>query len=140
MPLFAWDDTYCVNIPHIDEQHKRLVFFINELHEAMVKNEEDAITGKILNDLTDYIKEHFSTEEDLMRKSDMACLDTAGKQHYERHTTEHAEFTKKIVDMNRQYYEKKIYISVDLLTYLVEWLLHHIVTVDKQCVSFVKKA
>lgn len=138
MALFAWDDTYGLNIPHIDEQHRRLMSFINELHEAMLKNEEDTITGKILNDLTNYIKEHFDAEEDLMRKSDFVCLDTAGRQYYEKHTLEHAEFTKKITDMNRQHHEKKSYISVDLLTYLVEWLLNHIANVDKQYASFMK--
>lgn len=138
MALLAWDNTYCLNIPHIDEQHKRLMSFINELHEAMLRNEEHKITGKILDNLTDYIKEHFLAEEYLMEKSDFTFPDTPENQHYKKHKREHALFTEKITKMNRQYYEQKDYISVELLTYLVEWLLNHIVNIDKQYASFIK--
>ncbi len=137
MSLFAWDNTYCVGIPHIDEQHERLVSYINKLHVAMLRNEEDNITGKILNELTDYIKNHFSIEDDMMVKYGFSNHDATTRQQYERHKMEHAEFTRKITDMVRKHYENKEYISVDLLTYLVEWLLNHIATIDKQYASFI---
>jgi len=136
MSLFAWDNTYSVGIPHIDEQHEKLVSYINKLHEAMLRNEEDSITGNILDKLIDYIKGHFSTEEDLMVKSGYANHDVTTELQYGRHKMEHAEFARKVSDMNQKHYEKKEYISVDLLTYLVEWLLNHIASVDKQYVSF----
>ncbi len=135
MALIAWNKSYCVNVPQIDEQHKKLVSLINEMHEAMQRNEEHSATGKILNDLTDYIKVHFSMEEELMNKSGFSRLDAARKQHYDKHKKEHAAFTEKITGMNRQHNEEKSYISVDLLTYLVEWLLNHIAEIDRQCVS-----
>ena len=137
MSLFAWDNTYCVGIPHIDEQHERLVSYINKLHEAMLKNEEDNVTGKILNELTDYIKNHFSNEDDMMVKAGFSNHDATTRQQYEKHKMEHAGFTRKITDMNRKHYEKREYISVDLLTYLVEWLLNHIANIDKQYASFI---
>lgn len=140
MSLIAWNNGYCVNIPQIDEQHKKLVSLINELHAAMQRNEEHSITGKILNDLTGYIKEHFSMEEELMDKSGLPRLDADRKQHYDKHKREHAAFAAKITDMNRQHNKEKSYISVDLLTYLVEWLLNHIAEIDMQCVSFLNRA
>lgn len=137
MALFAWDSTYCVGIPHIDEQHERLVSYINKLHEAMLRDEEDNVTGKILNELTDYIKNHFSIEDDMMVKTGFSNYDTTTRHQYERHKMEHAEFTRKITDLNRKHYEKREYISVDLLTYLVEWLLNHIANIDKQYALFI---
>lgn len=137
MSLFAWDNTYCVGIPHIDEQHEKLVSCINKLHQAMLRDEEDNVTGKILNELTDYIKHHFAGEEDLMVSTGFSNHDVITRHQYDRHKMEHAEFTRKITDMIRKHYESKEYISVDLLTYLVEWLLNHIASIDKQYASFI---
>ncbi|MEK6728705.1 MAG: bacteriohemerythrin [Planctomycetota bacterium] len=138
MSLFAWDNTYSVGIPHIDEQHEKLVSYINKLHQAMLRDEEDNVTSKILNELTDYIKNHFAGEEDLMVKTGFSDHDVTTRHQYERHKMEHAEFTRKITDMIRKHYENKEYISVDLLTYLVEWLLNHIASIDKQYAAFIK--
>ncbi len=138
MPLFTWDNTYSVGIPHIDEQHEKLVSYINKLHQAMLRDEEDNVTGKILNELTDYTKIHFATEDDLMVKTGFSDHGAVTRLQYERHKAEHAEFTRKITDMSQKHYENKEYISVDLLTYLVEWLLNHIASIDKQYASFIK--
>ncbi len=38
MPLIPWSDQYSLMIDSIDNQHKKLVGFINQLHEAMMED------------------------------------------------------------------------------------------------------
>lgn len=39
MSLIQWDDNLSVNISTFDNQHKKLILMINELHEAMAQGQ-----------------------------------------------------------------------------------------------------
>ena len=68
--LMGWDDHYSVGIRYIDEQHKNLVSYTNRLYKACLKSEQEARTEfqKIIPRLVDYVKFHFSAEEQMMER------------------------------------------------------------------------
>ena len=68
MSFIKWSEDYSVGIEKIDMQHKKLVSYINELHDAMKDGQSNSVIGDILNKLVKYTKEHFSTEEEYMQK------------------------------------------------------------------------
>ena len=35
MAMFAWNKKYSVNIREIDDEHKRLIIMVGQLHDAM---------------------------------------------------------------------------------------------------------
>lgn len=65
MAFFNWDDLGSVNIERIDNQHKKLVSYLNELFEAMRAGKGNEVLEKILNALLSYTNTHFASEEKL---------------------------------------------------------------------------
>jgi hemerythrin len=65
MALFDWKEDYSVGVASIDDQHKRLIAWINRLHEAMTAGAAGNVMEQTLADLIDYTVYHFATEEKL---------------------------------------------------------------------------
>lgn len=124
MSLLNWTEDLSVNINGIDNQHKKLVDLINELHSAMKDGKGKDKLGPILTELIEYTKYHFSAEEKLMQQKNYPG--------YSKHKNEHDIFTKKIVEFNNQYNSGSLSLSIDVLMFLKEWLVVHIKGTDKQ--------
>ena len=88
MALFTWKDEYSVKVEKIDQQHKRLVELLNELHSSMLAAKATGILDKILTELVEYAAVHFKTEEDLFKIYDYV--------NYAAHKEAHDSFTKKV--------------------------------------------
>ena len=69
MALIAWNDSYSVKVKQMDEQHKKLVEMINQLHDAMKVGQGKQVVGDVLNALVSYTKTHFASEEGCHRYS-----------------------------------------------------------------------
>lgn len=63
--MIEWDEKYSCGIEEIDDQHKKLFFFIGEL-EGDLRDKKYIKLGHILNYLTQYAKGHFGFEETCM--------------------------------------------------------------------------
>lgn len=128
MALIEWSEHYSVKVKNIDNQHKKLVGLINELHSAMREAHGKDVLGKILNDLTDYTVFHFSTEEKLMKDN--------GYPGYIAHKSEHDKLTKQVTELKDNLESGKSVISQEVLFFLKDWLLNHIAVTDKKYSSF----
>lgn len=124
MAYFAWKDSYSVGINTFDEQHKRLILFIDELHQAMARGRGDAAVILILADLVEYTKTHFAAEEQAMETHNYAG--------YLAHKEEHAALTRRVLDFAKQRRDGKAALSLEIGHFLKDWLAHHIVQTDKQ--------
>ncbi len=127
MPLIVWSDKYTVKNILIDNQHKKLIGFINDLHSAMKEGKAKNILSKILDDLVTYTKEHFRTEERMMQN--------AGYKNFTNHKLEHNKLTQKVIDFQQQYNEGKVNLTFEIMTFLQTWLVNHIEKSDKQYVG-----
>lgn len=67
MSLFAWNEKYSVNIQEIDDQHKRLIGLVSQLHGAMQQGKGKEVMDKILKELIQYTRTHFAAEERIMK-------------------------------------------------------------------------
>ena len=124
MELIQWSEKYSVSNFLIDSQHKRLVSMINQLHESMRDGKGKETLQKILDDLVKYTKEHFLTEETMMKK--------ANYPGYAAHKAEHDKLTEKAVDLQKSYAEGKSPLTMDVLNFLKNWLTNHIEGTDKK--------
>ncbi len=68
MSYIIWDDTLDVGVAALNEDHKHLMQFINELHSGMITGIGISKMTYILDGLIDYTKKHFMREEALMKK------------------------------------------------------------------------
>lgn len=118
----SWSERLSVGNLIIDNQHKQLISYLNELHDAMTEGRETAIIANLLGKLHAHGKEHFEREE---------ILWTARKyQGAEAHKNEHRGFLVKVLDFNLQLHSGKAINSLELLVFLREWFMKHLATSD----------
>jgi len=122
--LITWSDRYSVGISRIDEQHKRLLELINDLHAAMLVKEGELVLSKILDGLAAYAVAHFATEETLMKKFSYP--------DYARHKAEHDRLMAQVTLLLEKSRTDATALTREVMTFLQRWLVGHIVNLDKK--------
>lgn len=128
MALIKWDDSFSVNVGKIDDQHRALVTMNNELNEAMAQGKGKDVLGKIVNGLISYTATHFKTEEDY--------FNTFRYPEKDSHKKEHVEFVRKVTEFKDGFESGKLSLSIEVMTFLSNWLRNHIKVVDKKYSRF----
>ena len=123
-----WKDEYSVGIDSIDQQHRRLVNLINQLHTAVSYSTGEEFEREALDELVDYTKTHFSYEEGLMEQN--------GYPDFEPHKAQHEQMIQKVNEVLAEYKEDQDAAMKDALDYLSDWLINHINGTDKEYSSF----
>ncbi|MBI1937888.1 MAG: bacteriohemerythrin [Ignavibacteriales bacterium] len=131
MALLTWNNTYSVNINSIDNQHKRLVDLMNNLHDAMKQGKGKDVLGEILNDLANYTVYHFNHEEKLFASH--------GYPEGNLHKAEHDKLIKQVDELKNKYNSGSVTVTLDVLNFLKNWLTDHIVGSDKKYSSFLNE-
>lgn len=127
--LIKWDDALKVNIQKIDEQHEKLVSMINQLYNAIqLKNPSKETISSVLKSLVDYVKVHFKTEEDYFKQFNYP--------YYETHKLEHDAFAGQILSFQKDFDAGVQTIGFELLDFLKDWLVKHILISDKKYSKF----
>lgn len=122
MSFFTWDEKYSVQVAEMDDQHKRLFEIIADLHQAMSQGKGNTVMADILKKLQDYTVTHFKKEEEYMQKFGYSGLAEQKKQH--------TLFIQKLSDYQISLSDKKLGLSIEVMTFLKDWLITHIQQVD----------
>ena len=125
--MYQWSDEYVLGIEEIDLQHKRLIEIANQIYEIM--NDQWRLDKynqilEVLGELKDYTVYHFKSEEEYMAK--------IGYKKRFSHAIEHSAFVEKLnaVDL-RDLDEKQDKYLRELLGFITDWVVNHIMTTDK---------
>jgi len=122
MPIVEWDARLEIGIEPFDEHHKHLVAMLNKAYDALVCEAPAENVGDILAELFDYASYHFVAEEFWMTEHRYPRL--------QEHVEEHTRFTQRLVELCQEYRQKETSLSLEVLTFLREWLTHHILGSD----------
>lgn len=128
-----WTEDLKVGVDKIDNQHKELFRRIGDLVDAIRSKTCKLTIGETLNFLDEYIKEHFSAEEALMREK--------GYPQYEAHHAMHEKFIKDFqAFMDEMRAEESSYTrSVLTNQIVVDWIVDHIHKVDKELGRYIRE-
>ncbi len=129
MALIVWDSNLDTGIEVIDNQHKRIVEYINKLDVAREMHSQEEV-GRVLDELVDYTLSHFTFEESLMEE--------AGYPFINAHKKVHQLFVKRVGDY-MQRYKMGEDITEELLNTLKAWLINHIRNDDNDYSQIVKE-
>ncbi len=124
-----WIPEYNTGIDVIDDQHKRILDYINEIDDVSVKTDRARIR-QILDNIIDYTQSHFTFEESLQEE--------AGYKYRVPHKRVHDLFIKKIENY-RDRFEEGHSIESELNDVLAKWLINHIQHDDADYVGAVKE-
>ena len=127
MAIIEWNQGYSVQNSELDEQHKKLIELINLLHDQMKMGKGRESLNRVLTQLEEYTRTHFSCEEQWMER--------AGFSGLESHRKEHESLTRQVKELTEQHRAGKISLSLEVMLFLKDWLINHIQKSDKQYVS-----
>lgn len=130
MAVIDWKDVYETGIVALDNEHKGLLREINRLYEAVRDKRGEEVTADILVMLESYTIEHFQHEERLMSEYHYPELD--------EHRAKHKNMIDTVREMKQRPVVDSQALAVELLRFLREWLMDHILTVDKKYGAFLE--
>lgn len=128
MTMISWDETLRVGVREIDDQHQKLIDLINMFDEALAGNLGRPGFAKLLNDLIQYTKFHFGTEERLMNQ--YLYLDRVA------HIEGHHHLVHQLVTFRDEFNDGRSEVTTETLSFLKEWLLDHIRHSDKEMAAY----
>ena len=126
---FSWDNKYNTGLDVVDEQHKKLVDLINQLGAISARQASTDELGAILTELANYTIYHFATEQKIMSEFG---IDLA---HQNAHVRAHDHFTAQVKVAAKLLLERADIshrLVSPLLKYLTDWLVQHILGLDKR--------
>jgi len=119
-----WDNSLEIGINIIDQQHKEIIAYINQLHDVVAVSGGRDINAisEVLAGLISYTETHFAYEEEL--------LDNLNYPFTSDHKKIHQAFGQRMRD-----YQERFLVGEDvvepLLVELQSWLRNHIQTSDQ---------
>ncbi|NPA45575.1 MAG: hemerythrin family protein [Chlorobi bacterium] len=129
--LIKWNSTYELGIKEIDRQHMKLVDIINDFYNAFATAQAHEKIGDIIEDLVNYTVFHFTAEEEIFSNSDYP--ETTA------HKTKHKEFVEELKRYHQEVKDGNMTTTYDLMTYLRDWLIKHIMGTDRGYLDYIKK-
>ncbi len=131
MPIMSWSDSYTVNAPELDAQHEILFKLINDLYDCMKLGQGQQVLGRTLDALVSYIVVHFSDEENMLARIKYPDLP--------EHQLEHDDFVRKVNEFQTDFENGRAVMTSQVLGFLKDWLVNHIMKSDKKYAGFVKR-
>ena len=129
-----WRESLATGDAEIDEQHKELFKRFNNLLTAcnLGKGKEE-VAGLLLF-LNDYIRSHFTAEEELQIRHRYPS--------YDAHKEQHDKFRRDLMELERQFDADGASVALVIQTNqtLVNWLIKHISGTDKELAGFLRMA
>lgn len=123
METIVWDESLSVGVSEIDDQHKRLIEFINELGSFIFGSRgDDNPIQSVLSGLFNYTIYHFFTEEQIMQET--------GYPNYSKHKTEHVNLTAEVISYLDRFVKGEKDIHLEVFEFLKGWLMGHIKVSD----------
>lgn len=129
--FMEWKPELSLGIPSIDAQHHKLVDMINELYDGFMSGRVDDSIGVVFTGLAEYAATHFAHEETVFAQTKYA--DTFA------HKKEHDAFVSRVLSLKAKFDAgDRSILTQDLMLFLKNWLVKHIMGTDKKYVAHFK--
>lgn len=128
MKDLIWDNTLSVDVPEIDEDHRKLVDLFNLLNHAVAEGEQKAYVEAVMEELVSCTVWHFRHEERLMLKY--------GYEGFAEHKSEHEDLIQSARLLQQKFAQggadpaAPSAISSQDIEQLEHWLTGHIYGAD----------
>jgi len=124
MKIFQWTALFETGLVEVDAQHQRLVELVNDLADKIDSGEPEQLKATLVA-LAKYTVYHFQCEEQLMNAAGV------DQDHAQRHIETHRLFVKQVSDWIEHQHEDAQIALPQLLDYLANWLIFHILGDDQ---------
>ncbi len=122
--LLVWDDSLSVGIEEIDLEHRELVDLVNQLHQSIRDDQDQAQQIALIEQIKERVQGHFDTEERWFKEH--------GFPEAEEHIERHQEFLQRMSDFQTQIEFNRFGVGVEMTLFLSEWLETHLKDEDQR--------
>jgi hemerythrin len=130
MTLLRWRDSLALNVPAIDNDHKRLFELLNRVRFLEFAGDEPRAVADALSELLLYTQTHFRREERLM--------ELAAYPGLEGHRRAHRKFTGQVAEIVGHFHANPRAFRVhEIYQMLADWLVDHVLGADMQIKPYV---
>lgn len=126
-----WDEKFATGVEIVDTQHRGLIHILNGLYKSIGEGRGDAVLRGIFGELQRYADYHFDTEERLLK------LHAVTPHHQAEHVIRHMAYRRRIEDLKVRHEDGERLIPIQVLAFVCDWWLDHILTCDRIFVSLV---
>lgn len=128
-----WTEKLATGVPAIDQQHKDI---INKMDDVFKNGKAGKGADEVLATLKylqDYVKKHFSDEEQLQIKS--------GYPKYQQHKQAHAQFIKSVEGLFERFNKEGAVLAVvmEVNKTILDLFIKHITMVDKDFAAYYRE-
>ena len=128
---FGWKDIYSLDNQKLDDEHKTLFKIAEEAFAVVEPELKHEKIKNILNKLYEYMKVHFSHEEEYMQEINYPQFEIH-KEIHENIVNTINEFVKQLATLSEDSFEKELAKLID------GTIVHHIVQEYKKIISWLK--
>jgi hemerythrin-like metal-binding protein len=130
---YFWNDSLCIGVDLIDEQHKALFDQVNSLIDAIERGAGTEELKKALDFLTSYTVTHFNDEEVVQKKYAYPAFET--------HHKIHERFKKVAVDLASDFmsFGSSEALVKEVKRKIGDWLVTHVKGEDARIGAYIRK-
>lgn len=127
-----WKSDYVLGIEDIDFQHHFFLNLINRLSKEFEATDDLVYRAALLSELNAYVRFHFISEENMMRRADYPDFEAHRRHH--RELIDILSYKENLLEINLS--EKE---SEDIINFLVDWFFCHTACEDKLFADFLRE-
>ncbi|WP_281761027.1 bacteriohemerythrin [Pseudodesulfovibrio nedwellii] len=129
MNKLEWSPELSVGQKDVDEQHKELIRIANGLINAVSIGRGKRTIQNVVQKLREYTVFHFSNEEGMMEQ--MRFPERG------QHAAEHLRLKLLVKNYQRKLYKNENVNAEEVLDFMKDWLLGHILTFDRGFATYI---
>jgi hemerythrin len=131
MEQFEWTIEMSVGIKEIDDQHKKFISLINKTQVLYEKKAKKEVLQRQLDDILEYARIHFSTEEKYFDKYKYPLSN--------EHKIKHLELLAKAIAGYDKFEKEGPIVLPKIMEFLKEWLEKHLAKYDHKYAVYFKE-
>jgi len=125
MSFMEWTEKYSVGVAVFDDEHKKMIAIINNLHQSITGGADKLALQRISDSLVDYTLSHFRHEEEYFEEW--------GFPDSKEHIAGHEDLRRQVFEFRKRINEAEASeLAGEMLHFLRSWLTRHILVEDKK--------
>ncbi|RDX33470.1 MBL fold metallo-hydrolase [Arcobacter sp. HD9-500m-PIT-SAG02] len=123
---FLWKDSYSIHIQVIDNQHKKILYFLNNISNAVQSNNDYNLKENLVS-LKEFAQYHFEFKENILSKYNYDIENLANK---------HESGLQKLYEIQHKVMKDEYFDRNELLEFLSNWVDDHIIQEEQEYSSY----
>ncbi len=121
-----WKDAYSIGVPRLDEQHRQLIQMLNDLYQKIGPDTAPGNVWGLLDGFNRYAETHFIYEERIAGDAGVP------QGELNLHKREHEAYRERMRTFQHAFSENDKRAPVQLMAFLSNWWLSHILVSDME--------